>query len=252
MRAGYQGKGLFTPDAVKQVALSSKGIPRLINIICDNGLLAAYRAGQKTISPEMIQKVSCDLRLRDDSEPQVAVISPRFEKAEDSFHFSERRGKNFGVIKIIAGFLAIFVLAGSALLLYFERSKPMGFKNSAIVGAGGQRTEGAVEKLIPEVLEGDSFSETYPTQGPTPDDRFVAQNTKQVPQKTVQMPQKTDQVGAKVYMHTSKQGDRLILEEIGDALRVEGYTIPETRLSLSRTQGDVRFFFLGTGPQRSG
>ena len=31
--------------------------------------------------------------------------------------------------------------------------------------------------------------------------------------------------------------------EIGDALRVKGYTIPKTRLSLSRTQGDIRFFF---------
>ena len=243
MRAGYQGKGLFTPDAVEQIALSSKGIPRLINIICDNGLFAAHRAGQKTISPEMIQKVSCDLRLTEESKSQAVVISPRLEKAEDSFHFSERRGKNFGVLKIIAGFLAIFVLAGTALLLYFERSKLMGFKNSAIVGAGGQRIEGAVEKLSPEVLGGDSFSETFPTQAPTPQDPFVAQKTKQVPRKTVQAAQETDQFGAKVYMHTSKQGDRLILEEIGDALRVKGYTIPETRLSLSRTQGDVRFFF---------
>jgi hypothetical protein len=54
---------------------------------------------------------------------------------------------------------------------------------------------------------------------------------------------KTDEVGAKVFLHTSKEGDRFILEEIGATLRVKGYTIPETRLSSSRTQGDVRFFF---------
>ena len=247
-RAGYQGKGLFTPGAVEQVALFSKGIPRLINIICDNGLLAAHRAGQKTISPEMIQKVSCDLRLTEESKPQAAVISPRFERTEDSFHFSKRRGKNLAFLTIITAFLAAFVLAGSALLLYFERSKRMGFKNSAIVGTG-QRIEGAVERLIPEGFEGDSFSETTPIQVPTPQDPFAAQKTKQVPRKTVQAPpnaklmQQTDQVGAEVYMHTSKEGDRPILEEVGAALRVHGYTIPATRLTSSRTQGDVRFFF---------
>ena len=76
------------------------------------------------------------------------------------------------------------------------------------------------------------------------------QRTEQIPQKIVQAPQKasvaslkTDEIAAKVFLHTSKEGDRSILEEIGDALRVKGYTIPETRLSSSRTQGDVRFFF---------
>ena len=54
---------------------------------------------------------------------------------------------------------------------------------------------------------------------------------------------KTDQIGTKVFLHTSDERDRSVLEEIGDALRVKGYTIPETRLSLSRTQGDIRFFF---------
>jgi len=54
---------------------------------------------------------------------------------------------------------------------------------------------------------------------------------------------KSDEVGAKVFLHTSTEGDRSILEGIGVALRVKGYTIPETRLSSSRTQGDVRYFF---------
>src|SRR4029434_1408883 len=50
-------------------------------------------------------------------------------------------------------------------------------------------------------------------------------------------------IGTNVFLHTSDERDRSVLEEIGDALRVKGYTIPETRLSSSRTQGDVRFFF---------
>ena len=104
-----------------------------------------------------------------------------------------------------------------------------------------------------------------------PHDPFIEEQSKPLPQKTVQAPQnasltalkteqapqkivrgsqntdlapvKTDQIGAKVFLHTSKESDRSILAEIGDVLRVKGYTIPETRLSSSRTQGDVRFFF---------
>ena len=44
---GYEGKGPFHRDAVQQIALYSKGIPRLINIICDNALLTAYAESKK-------------------------------------------------------------------------------------------------------------------------------------------------------------------------------------------------------------
>lgn len=244
MRAGQEYKNLFVPDVVGQIALISRGIPRLINIICDTALLAAYRAGQKSISREMIQKIAHDLRLTEESEPEATVTSPRFAKAKESFHFSKSAGKNFGVAKVITAFLAAFVLAGSALLLHFKPSKRIGLKNSAIVGAEGPPTQGAAEKIVPEVLEGNSLGVTAAVQVPTPADRFVAQKTKQVPRKTVQpTAEETNQFRARVYMHTSKQDDRSILQGIGDVLRFKGYTIPGTRLSSSRTQGDVRFFF---------
>jgi general secretion pathway protein A len=306
MRAGHECQNLFAPDSVEQIALFSKGIPRLINIICDNALLAAYRAGRKSVSPEMIQKVACDLRLADEFEPKAE----RFQNGKGSFHSSEpnkedfkarndvieteptvdrepqwsfeelpigkknkpaqfRRVKNFGAVKI-AGVLATFLLAGSAAVLYFERSEPAPLRNSDIASAQ-QTSERAAKKLAPKAFERESFGETTPVQEPMPQEPFVeqeskllpqktiqasqntswaAQRTERVPQKIVQAPQKaglaslkTDEIAAKVFLHTSKQGDRSILEEVGDALRVKGYTIPETRLSSSRTQGDVRFFF---------
>jgi hypothetical protein len=51
----------------------------------------------------------------------------------------------------------------------------------------------------------------------------------------------------KVYMHTSEERDRGVLEEIGNALRAKGYQIPDTRLTSAKTAGDVRFFFRRTG-----
>ena len=61
--AGYKGKGLFQRDALQKIALYSNGIPRLVNIICDNALLSAYARSQKTVSGEMIKDVARDLRL---------------------------------------------------------------------------------------------------------------------------------------------------------------------------------------------
>jgi hypothetical protein len=305
MRAGYQGEDLFASDVVEQITQCSQGIPRLINIICDNALLAAYRAGRKSVSPEMIQKVACDLRLTHKSESKAE----RFQNGKGSFHSSEPnkedfkvrdavienhptvdeerqwsfeefpigkknnpaqfgRVKNFGVAKI-AGVLVTFLLAISAAVLYFERSESLRLENSYIVSAQ-QTNEQAAEKLAPKVFEKESFGETSPVEVPLPQDPFIEQESQPLPQRTVQAPQnsslasqrtdqvsqkivqapqaalaspRTDEIGAKVVLHTSKQGDRSILEEIGDALRVKGYTIPETRLSSSRTQGDVRFFF---------
>jgi general secretion pathway protein A len=68
--AGYQGKGLFRPDAVEQIAFYSGGIPRLINIICDNALLTAYADSQKEIAAEVIKEVAGDLRLSEWTELQ--------------------------------------------------------------------------------------------------------------------------------------------------------------------------------------
>jgi hypothetical protein len=68
--AGYKGRGLFHRDAVRQIASYSKGIPRLMNIICDNALLIAYAESRKIVPVDIIKQVARDLRLG--SEGQIA------------------------------------------------------------------------------------------------------------------------------------------------------------------------------------
>lgn len=46
-----------------------------------------------------------------------------------------------------------------------------------------------------------------------------------------------------IYVHTSKQSDRPVIEEIGKVLRVDGYNVRNTRFTHNGTRGDVRFFF---------
>jgi general secretion pathway protein A len=62
--AGCRGRSPFHRASLETIALYSKGIPRRINIICDNALLAAFARAKKEISPEMVVEVAADLRLQ--------------------------------------------------------------------------------------------------------------------------------------------------------------------------------------------
>ena len=60
---GFEGKTLFDPKAVEKISLYSKGIPRIINVICDNALLNCYASSKKKVSPDIIEEVARDLNL---------------------------------------------------------------------------------------------------------------------------------------------------------------------------------------------
>jgi general secretion pathway protein A len=59
--AGYSGRDLFSEAAVQRIAVGSGGIPRLINILCDNGLQVAYATSKRTVSRAMIDEVIREL-----------------------------------------------------------------------------------------------------------------------------------------------------------------------------------------------
>lgn len=63
-QAGYQGKELFDSRAVQRIVLYSGGIPRLINIICDNALLIALGVSKKRVSADIIDEVAEDLHIK--------------------------------------------------------------------------------------------------------------------------------------------------------------------------------------------
>jgi general secretion pathway protein A len=60
---GHTTEKLFDPGAIEKIACYSTGIPRLINIICDNALLIAYALSEQTVSAAMIDEVAGELRL---------------------------------------------------------------------------------------------------------------------------------------------------------------------------------------------
>ena len=59
--AGASSPYLFSPKALRRIYQYSRGIPRLINIVCDNALINGYASEKKMIGDDVIQEVVSDL-----------------------------------------------------------------------------------------------------------------------------------------------------------------------------------------------
>jgi general secretion pathway protein A len=62
-KAGGQPNGMFTREAVDLCYSFSRGIPRLISVICDNALVAAYALGEKPVNLARVREVCGQLDL---------------------------------------------------------------------------------------------------------------------------------------------------------------------------------------------
>lgn len=61
--ANSQASAMFSDKTVDSVYRHSRGIPRLINTICENALIAAYAEKSVQVTSEMVDEAAKDLRL---------------------------------------------------------------------------------------------------------------------------------------------------------------------------------------------
>jgi general secretion pathway protein A len=54
---------VFPTDTISEIHRYSRGFPRLINTLCENGLIHAYANQAAAVAPEMIEEIAEDLRL---------------------------------------------------------------------------------------------------------------------------------------------------------------------------------------------
>jgi general secretion pathway protein A len=64
----YAHQDLFDAETIERIAFHSKGVPRLINIICDNALRVACESSKRRVSAAIIEKVADDLKLSEGSQ----------------------------------------------------------------------------------------------------------------------------------------------------------------------------------------
>jgi type II secretory pathway predicted ATPase ExeA len=80
--------GLFSGDAIEAIHRYSRGVPRMINTLCDNALFEAYLARHKSIDLPLVTQVARDLDLvpRENAEQSAAPQAEPAEPERDPIH----------------------------------------------------------------------------------------------------------------------------------------------------------------------
>jgi general secretion pathway protein A len=72
--AGGGDRTIFTPNALENIHAYSGGIPRIVNVLCDNALLTGYALGRKEIDTGIIREVAEDLSITTNLEARFRPI----------------------------------------------------------------------------------------------------------------------------------------------------------------------------------
>ncbi len=103
---------LFTRDAEEQIYRFSHGIPRLINVVCDNALVIGYALGKRRIAGDVISEAAADLMPL--QETVVPAEAPRREGPATvavPVMTAERPRARVGLIALVLGAILIGLLS---------------------------------------------------------------------------------------------------------------------------------------------
>jgi hypothetical protein len=73
------------PELLEEIYKRARGIPRVINLICDNLLVTAFAMERKTCTLEMLDEVCQDLRLEWPGSNRDRRGRSRYGMEEDHF-----------------------------------------------------------------------------------------------------------------------------------------------------------------------
>lgn len=135
-KAGLKNKSVFTKNALRLIMRKANGIPRLLNVLCDNALLTGYGYHQNPVTSRIAKEVIAD--------------------------FEKKKGKSVLRWRFVAFFSPIILIAVLILSLYksavFSR-----LTNWDQHGSNNTRGEQKVEKSKPVVKRAPLVK-----QGPAP------------------------------------------------------------------------------------
>jgi general secretion pathway protein A len=75
---------IFSEDALDKIYEYSRGIPRIINTLCENSMVNAFAAERRTISGDMITDVAADFRLISTALPEEVPLDMAREEHNES------------------------------------------------------------------------------------------------------------------------------------------------------------------------
>jgi general secretion pathway protein A len=80
--AGGNADALFTREAVIAIHQHSRGIPRLISVICDNALVSGFATDSKPIGRDLVQEVCRDFELAQEPAARAELTSKAADLAQ--------------------------------------------------------------------------------------------------------------------------------------------------------------------------
>jgi general secretion pathway protein A len=103
---------IFKPDAVREVCSLSRGYPRLINIICDYALMAAFSAELKQISADMIKECGRELQISIGFDKTKKEQSKLFQPVKPSAVVAGQEKPQKSIMLGFAFIILVFVFVG--------------------------------------------------------------------------------------------------------------------------------------------
>lgn len=74
--AAVEELSIFSPGALKRIVKEAQGIPRILNILCDNALITGYGYQQKEIHPKIVEEVISDFETREKVSSSKRIFAP--------------------------------------------------------------------------------------------------------------------------------------------------------------------------------
>jgi len=123
--AGCPDLKLFSREAEEQIYHFSRGIPRLVNVVCDNALVIGYALGKKRIGADVITEAAADLlSVEPTGEPpverpiDVAVPPPPTTRPQSRWR------ARFGVIALVVVAVVVGLLSVGRTMLQRRAEAP--------------------------------------------------------------------------------------------------------------------------------
>jgi general secretion pathway protein A len=114
--AGCPDLKLFSREAEEQIYHFSRGIPRLVNVVCDNALVIGYALGKKRIGADVISEAAADLLsvetpTQDVPERLAPVVAPAPPVTQSRWR------ARFGVVSLVMVAIVVGLLSVGRTML---------------------------------------------------------------------------------------------------------------------------------------
>ncbi len=123
LRVAGTAKMIFTPDAVREIYLQTRGYPRLINILCDRALVNGFSEARRVIETGIVKESALDLKITIGRDKPKTKDQPKKEKSPKpdgsvEIPFNSSREITFTLKRF--AYINLFLIPGVLIYLFSD------------------------------------------------------------------------------------------------------------------------------------